>query len=226
MENDKVRPKMKIRASQVALIVSVAAIVFAAFAAITPGPVGPIGPQGEQGIQGEQGPIGAKGPQGAKGEQGNPGPQGEPGVVNYSMIYDYINETFSNVTIDYDEIEDLVNSIVDDKLDDYSGFTGNYTEIFTHWWISNYTSDVFSFDSGFIWKVNFSALMEENASGYFSFEIYEYNSNALIGDFYMPLNGPVDFAGIDYYFAEPGEYYIVVKTFNIDLWELHAGIVY
>ena len=78
------------RASVIALILSIVALLLSIWAAITPGPTGPQGPQGAQGpqgvqgiqgIQGVQGPAGATGATGPSGAAGPEGPQGPAGAV-------------------------------------------------------------------------------------------------------------------------------------------------
>jgi len=210
--------KMNMKASQLATILAVVALVLSVVAAVLPGPAGPIGPQGEQGPKGDkgdQGPIGAKGATGPKGDKGDQGPIGAQGPAGND----------GNATIDWDEIEEYI----EEYLDDYDfpegggGFNGTYEDIEEFWWIGNKTTDKF-YMTGYIWKTTWQIIAEDDF-GYFTYEIYTNGTNILVAEGYVATEPMSETQGIDYVFAEPGNYYMVVTCENVDLWTVTLGCI-
>jgi len=210
---------VKIKASQLATILAVVAMLLSVIAIVIPGPTGPVGPQGEQG---ETGPTGSQGPIGAKGATGPAGPAGPQGPIGAQGP----QGEDGNATIDWDEIEIFVEEYLDDyDFPEYNGtgFGGTYEEIDDFWWIGNDTTDLF-YMTGYIWKITWMVIAEEDP-GYFTYEIYTNETNILVAEGYQPIAPMSTAQGIDYVFAEPGEYYMVVTCENVDLWTVTLGCI-
>ena len=215
-----------IKTSQVAVILSVVALVIAGIALVLPGPEGPQGPQGEKGDTGAVGPMGPKGPQGPQGEKGDTGPegpqgpQGEPGSVDYSELDGYLDD-YLNDFLD-DNIEGYVDEVIEEyNFSDTYGFNMTYNHVVDFWWIDNQTTDNFTM-SGLFWKLSYNVIAEDD-NGYFTYEIYDAENDSLVAEGVIETIALSEVKAVDYLFAQPGEYYIVVKTMNIDLWQMEIG---
>ena len=213
---------MNMKASQLATILAVVAIILSVVAVIMPGPTGPIGPIGETGPTGA---IGSNGPIGAKGATGPAGPAGPQGPIGA------IGETGpdgedGNSTVDWDEIEDFMEEYLDeyDFPEGGGGFNGTYEEIDEFWWITNKTTDMFDM-TGFIWKITWQVIADNEDPGYFTYEIYTNGTNILVAEGYVPTEPMSETQGIDYVFAEPNKYYMVVACENVDLWTVTLGCI-
>ena len=186
---------IKIKASQIILIIAVASLIVSIFAVINAQQTGPMGEQGEKGEQGVQGPMGAKGatgPQGAKGDKGNTGANGTQGPPGPPGQNGSVAELF-----------------------------GEYNIIVEESWFKNATLGPWETE-GAVLKLKWNATGQVNGS--FTLVLYEDRNDLPLYTVLENFDSHSSKKGLQYIVALPGEvYHLEIKVIDIDLWDIEFG---